>query len=48
MLVPNSKMEEAKAIAKASMQAVAVGDPQVMELLSALLFQKFNGTKSKV
>ena len=27
MLVPNSKMEEAKAIAKASMEAVAVGDP---------------------
>ena len=27
MLVPNSKMEEAKAIAKASMQAVTVGDP---------------------
>ncbi|MBD30529.1 MAG: aldehyde dehydrogenase family protein [Acidimicrobiaceae bacterium] len=27
MLVPNSKMEEAKAIAKASMEAVSVGDP---------------------
>ena len=27
MLVPNSKMEEAKAIAKASMEAEAVGDP---------------------
>ena len=27
MLVPNSKMEDAKAIAKASMEAVAVGDP---------------------
>ena len=27
MLVPNSKMEEAKAIAKVSMEAVAVGDP---------------------
>ena len=27
MLVPNSKMEEAKAIAKAAMEAVAVGDP---------------------
>tara|TARA_B100001778_G_scaffold24138_1_gene17870 strand:+ start:2670 stop:4097 length:1428 start_codon:yes stop_codon:yes gene_type:complete len=28
MLVPNSKMEEAKAIAKASMEAVSVGDPE--------------------
>ncbi len=27
MLVPNSQMEEAKAIAKASMEAVSVGDP---------------------
>jgi len=27
MLVPNSKMEEAKAIAKASMESISVGDP---------------------